>query len=215
MSKEFSLAWTLEEFLTQAASGAPTPGGGSVAAYTAALGFAMLSMAANLTVGKEKYRAVEAEARRVLREAAAGAEKACAGVAADIRVFEEYMRAYKAPRDDPEAAARRRRDLAAAARAAALTPLELARDCAVGLRLAVALAPVGNTGVISDVGAAACLLDGALESALLSVDVNLAQIDDPAFTEPIRRESEGLRRESAALRAGTLAAVSRGMGLVN
>ncbi|MDR1070172.1 MAG: cyclodeaminase/cyclohydrolase family protein [Gracilibacteraceae bacterium] len=209
MTEDFSLDWTLDEFLTRAAGSAPTPGGGSIAAYTAAMGFAMLSMVANLTIGKEKYRAVEDEVRRILREAAAGAEKAREGVGADIRVFEDYMRAYKAPQDTSEAAARRRLSLAAATRAAARTPLALARVCAAGLRLAVALAPIGNKGAISDVGVAACLLDGALESALLSVDINLSQIDDPEFTEPVRLEREELRRESAALRAGVLAVISQ------
>ncbi|MDR1962010.1 MAG: cyclodeaminase/cyclohydrolase family protein [Gracilibacteraceae bacterium] len=211
MSAEFSFDWTLDEFLTRAASSAPTPGGGSIAAYTAAMGFAMLCMVANLSIGRKKDREsteettmYEGEARRVLREADAGAARAKEGVAADIRVFEDYMRAYKLPRKTPEEAATRRQELDAAARAAAQVPLSLARDCAAGLRLAVALAPVGNKGALSDVGVAACLLDSALQSAILSVDINLGEISDPTFTEPIRQEREKLLRESEALRAETL-----------
>jgi formiminotetrahydrofolate cyclodeaminase len=211
MTEHFSLEWTLDEFLTRAASAAPTPGGGSVAAYTAALGFAMLSMVANLTVGREKYRAVEEEARRVLGEAAAGLAQARAGVSEDIHVFEGYMQAYKMPRDTPEAATRRLEALRAATQAAAQTPLVLARVCAAGLRLAVALAPVGNKGALSDVGVAACLLESALESALLSVDINLGQIAEPEYTEPIRRERENLRRAGAALRARALEIVQAGI----
>jgi formiminotetrahydrofolate cyclodeaminase len=107
-------------------------------------------------------------------------------------------------RNTPEEAARRRQNLEAAMRAAARIPLELARVCADGLRLAAALAPIGNKGALSDVGVAACLLDSALQSAILSADINLSQIDDAEFTDPARREREELLKISAALRAEVL-----------
>ncbi len=47
---------TVKDFLNQLASEAPVPGGGGVAALCGALGSALVSMVANLTVGKEKHR---------------------------------------------------------------------------------------------------------------------------------------------------------------
>ena len=56
----------LADYLDEAASGAPTPGGGSVGALSAALGTTMASMAANFTVGKKKYKDVEPEVKELL-----------------------------------------------------------------------------------------------------------------------------------------------------
>ena len=49
----------VEAFLDQLASSQPTPGGGSAAAVMGAMGAALVSMVANLTVGKKKYAEVE------------------------------------------------------------------------------------------------------------------------------------------------------------
>ena len=52
---------TVHAFLDELASASPTPGGGSASALAAAMGAAMVSMACNLTVGREKFKEVEAE----------------------------------------------------------------------------------------------------------------------------------------------------------
>jgi len=46
----------IRAFLDELASDSPAPGGGSVAALCASLGSALVSMVANLTIGKEKYK---------------------------------------------------------------------------------------------------------------------------------------------------------------
>ena len=46
-------------FLDALASAAPTPGGGSAAAVMGAMGAALVSMVANLTIGKKGYEAVD------------------------------------------------------------------------------------------------------------------------------------------------------------
>ena len=55
----------ITEFLDELASSSPAPGGGSVAALSAALGAALTSMVCNLTVGKKKYIAVEQEIKMI------------------------------------------------------------------------------------------------------------------------------------------------------
>ena len=69
-------------FLDALASDAPTPGGGGAAAIMGAVGAALVSMVANLTIGKKNYEAFEAE----LKEANAKAEaKANASATPDRR----------------------------------------------------------------------------------------------------------------------------------
>ena len=57
---------TCKEFAARLASSAPTPGGGGASALVGALGAALGSMVANLTVGKKKYAAVEEDMHRLL-----------------------------------------------------------------------------------------------------------------------------------------------------
>ncbi len=44
---------SVKEYVTKVASGAPAPGGGSVAALAGSLGSALTSMVGNLTFGKK------------------------------------------------------------------------------------------------------------------------------------------------------------------
>ena len=59
---------SVESFSEELASSAPTPGGGSVAALMGAMGAALVSMVANLTIGKKKYANVEDEVSKLLEE---------------------------------------------------------------------------------------------------------------------------------------------------
>ena len=61
MENRSFLNGTLSEYLALAASDAPTPGGGSVAAVAGALGAAMAEMSARFTLGRKKYADVAAE----------------------------------------------------------------------------------------------------------------------------------------------------------
>jgi formiminotetrahydrofolate cyclodeaminase len=53
------------KFLHDLAAKQPTPGGGSASAVGGALGAALASMAANFTIGNEKYKAFDDSARTV------------------------------------------------------------------------------------------------------------------------------------------------------
>ena len=52
---------TVEGFVQETSSSSPAPGGGSIAALNAASAAALIEMVAHLTLGKEKYAAVEKE----------------------------------------------------------------------------------------------------------------------------------------------------------
>ena len=56
----------VQTFLDDLASKASTPGGGSAAAIMGAMGAALVSMVANLTVGKKNYEEVDAEMQDLL-----------------------------------------------------------------------------------------------------------------------------------------------------
>ena len=61
---------TVEGFVQETSSSSPAPGGGSIAALNAASAAALIEMVAHLTLGKEKYAAVEKEMKEVAEKAA-------------------------------------------------------------------------------------------------------------------------------------------------
>ena len=81
------LALSCRDFAGQTASAAPTPGGGSAAAYAGTLGMALVNMVARLTLGKKKYAGVEAEVAELLDKGEQIRETLLATVQADADAF--------------------------------------------------------------------------------------------------------------------------------
>lgn len=201
--------WTTEEFLTQAASSAPTPGGGSVSAYVGALAASMVCMVANLTVGKEKYKDVEPQVQDILTQGETLLNALKTGLTQDIAEFSNFMAVLKLPKESEEQKALRTEKMQEVLVSATDTPLGIAQNCFQVLKLAQALAPIGNKGAISDVGVAAYLAESALKSAMFSVDINLPQIKDSGYQEKVKAERERLFEQAATIGLETVEVVQR------
>jgi len=201
------LDWSLEAFLEKAASSEPTPGGGSVAAYTGALAASMVCMVANLTIGKKGYEPVEAQAQAILAEASASLTTLKNGVERDMKIFGSFMDAWKMPRESEEQKTLRTELMQKIYREATDSPMEIAREAVTVLQLAHCLAPIGNKGAISDVGVAANLAESALKAAIWSVDINLPALKDIGYVEQVCTQCTAWVSLARRLGAETAAAV--------
>lgn len=196
------------EFLDQAASDAPTPGGGAVAALAGALGAAMASMAANFTVGKPKFAQHDDLMRRTLAALAPLLQSLRRGMDADAEAFSGISLAYRLPRESEADKARRTEAIQAALTAAMRVPLTVLADCGRAADLLPALAETTNPNLLSDVEVAAIMLEAAARAARVNVLVNARQLR----TEEARtaeREAENAVARIAELAARTAAAVAR------
>jgi len=191
---------SLETYLADAAAGEPTPGGGSASAAAGAIGTAMACMAANFTVGRKKFKAVEARVSELLEqcEAARGVLLTC--VDEDAEAYSRVSDAYAMPRETGEQKAARREAIQQALRIAMATPMKIFDACAAVLGLLEELAKLANPNLISDVGVAAALLGGALDGAQLNVEINLAFLKDPDLVADTRArlDETGVRAREAA-----------------
>lgn len=203
MSDESMLALPVRQFLARTASRAAAPGGGAVAALAGAGAAALVSMVGELTAGRKRYRAVEAEVDR-LRGRAVGVMQALQEAAVeDGDSYQAYLRASAMPRDDAAAVDRRSREVAAAVVRMTRAPLATAERCAEVLALARKLAPIGAAHAISDAGVALQLAHAALQSALMTVDVNLPFLRDEDLADRIKTRRIELAAAAADdLRAG-------------
>ena len=186
---------SVRALLSRTASHDPTPGGGSVSAVTGALGLGLVVMALEISA---RHKGAAPELPDLLARARTLLDRLPPHADADVTAFEGYMAALGLPKGSEAEKVARREAIQEAARSASEAPLASARDLLGGLILAREAAPLSDKHVVSDVGAGAELLLGALRASLLTVDINLGSLPD--------EEAAGLRaaRQDLQARAETL-----------
>ena len=189
---------TLNKFLDELASNSPAPGGGSVAALSAALGSALTSMVCNLTIGKKKYASVEGEMKHILQQSESLRHTFASLVEKDTQAFNKVMEAFGLPKETDAQKALRSAAIEAATKEAALVPLEAMKHVIDALALAKVVAEKGNTNSLSDAGVSALMLHAATEGAALNVLINLNGIKDTEFVGWKSEEVNSLLRTSEA-----------------
>jgi formiminotetrahydrofolate cyclodeaminase len=202
---------TIGDFLDTLASGSATPGGGAGAAIAGAMGAALLSMVANLTVGRKKFAGVEDEMKKILARTEEIRVEMTSLAQLDAHVFERVMGAYKMPKETDAQSSAREAAIQNTLMDATQVPLKVASWAAELFDYAPVLAEKGNQNAVSDVGAGLLLADAAMHAALLNVDINLALIRDGAFTEGIRQKVAGLSAGREELKLRVLATVQEKM----
>jgi methenyltetrahydrofolate cyclohydrolase len=142
-------------FTERVAARTPAPGGGAVAAMTAASAAALVAMAARFS----DQPAGPAEALRARLEPLADA---------DAAAYTAVLAAYRLPKDD---AARRER-IADALRTATEVPREVAAAAGEVAELADRLVESGNRNLVGDARVASLLARAAAEAATALVEIN-------------------------------------------
>jgi formiminotetrahydrofolate cyclodeaminase len=114
------------------------------------------------------------------------------------------LAAFRLPKASEADKAARTDAIGRATRAAIDAPLDTMRLCQQALRGAVIVASNGSRKTTSDVGVALELLVAALRGARLNVEINLAGMNDEAYTARVKEEAEelvsGAAEDAAAAR---------------
>ncbi len=198
MSDMFDLSF--RKILAVSASDAPTPGGGSVSAMVGALGVAMAAMVGNLTVGKPKYADVEGEIKEITGRAYFIISRLEKLVAADIAAFGKFMDVYRLPKNTDEEKLKREEAMQKALKIATNEPMEIARTLLDALVITEKLSKIGNKMAISDAGVAAYVCEAAINSVLLSADINIPMVTDQDFVAKVKAEKAEIVAEAKRLK---------------
>lgn len=162
---------TLDQFCARLASSAPTPGGGGAAALAGALAAALGEMVANLTLGKKKYAAVENDVHAACETLTGIREQLLAAIDADAEAFLPLSAAYKLPEG-----AEKEQAMEQALAAAIEAPLAAMEAMAGAIEPLAYLAKNGSRLAVSDAGAGAALLSGALRAESLNIFINASSM---------------------------------------
>lgn len=160
-------------YLSQLASPAPTPGGGSGSAATGAIGAALVEMVLNVTLrsaGNDQSDQLHDELNIVNHARIRFVELGTA----DERAYNSFRVALTLPKSTEEEKSVRRTALASATIASANAPLETAILAVSLLRRLPGVAAISSPHMRSDLGVAAHLLAAAGRGAIVMVDTNLA-----------------------------------------
>jgi len=160
----------LYTYLDDLASDRPTPGGGSTAALSGAMGAALACMVARLTVGKADYAAVQSEIEALIARGEQLRARFQELIQADIDAYGRLSASFKLPRTTAEEKAARTLAIQAQLVEAALVPLEMAERAAELIQVCQRIAEIGNKNVLSDIATAGSLAVAA--GKVTAIDVS-------------------------------------------
>ena len=183
------------DFVAATASKEPTPGGGAIAALTAATGAALAGMVANLTFGKKGYEAVQTEMEELQAKAEAIRKRMLELSQADADVFNIFMNALGLPKNTDEEKAARTAAIQQAYKDAAMVPFEIGELANQIFDLAELASRKGNQNLITDGIIAAINARAAVKSAFLNVRINLSGIKDESFVAELTSKMYAIEKD--------------------
>lgn len=153
----------ISKFLEELSSKNPTPGGGSVAAISAATAAALVEMVCNLTIGKEKYKTSEKSLKKIRKESLELRIKLTNLADEDSRAFDMVMAAYR-EKDNKK--------IKNALKEAVRVPTKVKKMARKVRFLAEKVETLGNKNAVSDARTAKYLSASAIKSAEENIRIN-------------------------------------------
>jgi formiminotetrahydrofolate cyclodeaminase len=204
---------SLNEYLENAASKKPEPGSASVSAVVAANAAAMIRMAADLTINKKGYENVQSAAEEIALAAAETMTVLKKLAIRDIEVVRCFMSVQRMPQTTEEQMQARSIEMEKALQNASTMPCEICKTCLRVLELAARLAPIVNKNVLSEVGTAAHIADGAMKACMLNIDSNLRFVAEPSFKSYLLEQKTILLSSGEKQKDSAISEIERRLGL--
>jgi glutamate formiminotransferase/formiminotetrahydrofolate cyclodeaminase len=179
----------VEPFIEQLAAPTPAPGGGSAAAAAGAMAAALGTMVAGMSRGKKNYVQYERELSDAIARLSTLREELKRGIDADAESYEHVMRAFKTAKTSGDGDV----GITEALKSATNVPLANAQRAREVVRILESLKPITNPKMASDLTVGLALANAAVEGALANVEINLADLQDPAFVTEVRGKASTLR----------------------
>ncbi len=193
---------SVNKYIEDLAAKKPAPGGGSAAAFTGALGIALLEMVCNFTIGKERYKDFEQDITKDLALLTGIRKEFSALIDEDVKAYSAIRDAFKTKdKKIIEAALKNGYDICQ----------KICGSAKSGLNIALDLSEKGNLNLITDVGCGAELLNATFNSGVFNCEINLKGMTGDDFIKKETRGLDALKKEIADLYKKTLTKTSERM----
>ncbi len=181
---------SISKYLNDLAAKQPTPGGGSAAALSGALGVALLEMVCNFTAGNKKYKDIEEAVGKHLISIKKIREEFLTLVDEDTKVYSSICAAFKT-KDE--------KTIDNSLKQGYYISLKMCELAKLGMSIASELAEKSNVNLITDVGCGSELLKASFNSGVFNSEINLKGIKDSSFVERERLVLHTLKKEISDL----------------
>jgi glutamate formiminotransferase/formiminotetrahydrofolate cyclodeaminase len=204
---------TLSDFADETASESPAPGGGSIAAYTGALGVSLATMVANLSAHKKGWD----DRWEVFSNWAEKGEQYKSEllklVDADTYAFNQIMHAFALPKSNIEEKTARSQAIQQATKYAIEIPFKVMQTAFAGMEVIKAMVETGNPNSVTDAGVGALCARSAVVGAYMNVRINAAGYDDKIFVTDIIAKGKAIEEKAIAMEMEILKIVNEKIGL--
>jgi glutamate formiminotransferase/formiminotetrahydrofolate cyclodeaminase len=193
---------SLTDFADETASESPAPGGGSIAAYSGALGVSLATMVANLSAHKQGWDERWEEFSAWAEKGQKIKDQLLALVDEDTNAFNKIMTAFGLPKGNDTEKASRKLAIQEATKYAIEIPFKVMNLSLESMEVIKAMAETGNPNSVSDAGVGALCARSAVMGAFMNVRINAAGYEDSTFVSSII--NKGREIENSAIETETL-----------
>lgn len=187
---------TLKSFADETASESPAPGGGSIAAYTGALGAALGTMVANLSAHKRgwdhRWEVFSTAAEKGMQIQ----QKLLLLVDEDTQAFNKIMDAFSLPKSNEEEKTARIKAIQKATENATRVPLKVMKTAFESFALLKNMAENGNPNSVSDAGVGALCARAAVRGAMLNVLINAGGLSDKTLAGELINKGKAIEEQA-------------------
>ncbi len=170
----------------------PAPGGGSVAAYSGAIGAALGTMVANLSANKNGWEDRWEEFSQWAEKGQSLKDDLLRLIDEDTAAFNKIMDAFRLPKSNIDERRVRKKAIKAATKNAIRIPYKVMNTSYKALDLLEYMATNGNPNSISDAGVGVLSIRTAVEGAYMNVRINCKDFDDETFVSDMLEKSGNL-----------------------
>ncbi len=179
---------SMDEFLHHLASGNATPGGGSAAAISGAMGASLISMFCRVTAGRKKYAELKEEMEEIAKEADLWREKLLGLADEDSNAYIEVMNSFKLPKGTEAEIEARAYAIEKSSQKATEVPLQTAIVILPLLEKVSSLASKGNPNALSDLKTGLELCYTGFIGAISNVEINIPTLTDSEFVAEVKEK---------------------------
>ena len=189
----------LEKFAFETASESPAPGGGSISAYSGAMGAALATMVANLSANKRGWDDRWEEFSSWAEKGISYQKELLELVDEDTKAFNQIINAFKLPKENESDIKKRNDAIQNATKNAILTPYRVMQVALDSMSVIKKMAEIGNPNSITDACVAALCARTAVRGAFLNVQINCLDYNDKSFVDDINKKGKNILEKAFKL----------------
>ena len=187
------------DFIDEVSRDSAAPGGGSVAALSGALGAALGTMVANLSISKSGFEKQKTNLSNIAQKGQDIKDKLINAIDEDTSAFDQVIKAMRMPKDTDKEKMARDIEMQKGYQIATLVPLTTVKNCKEALEICYDISKIMDDAMASDVGSGACMANAGAISAAYNVRINIKSIKDIDFCEETNKELDKLLDEGDLL----------------